>query len=152
MELPTSTWPHNSCLFSRSLVVAKVEQVRRMAQAGNSLPIWTGAADSDTGVGAPSSYGNWEALYLKVGEALVWKEGEAMLEALRSVEAVDADFITRINGPGKNGVRGRGSERAISGHFDVSNWSVAEARLKSDDAEVLIFKAKCTPSMKSEVI
>lgn len=155
----------------RSLVVKKVEQVLKMS---HDLPIrddYTGAGARGSGGGGglgagggsgsgdataviqPHSYDNWEEIYTADGEPMVWLAGDAVLTKLRTgTEVVDAAYFDRVNGLGRNGVRGRGLARAEAGHLDILNWRAATARLKPepDGRRVTLITAKCTPSMKKE--
>jgi len=56
---------------------------------------------------------------------------------------------TQIFGEGHNGVRLRGYLRVTSGHFNISKWRIARAKLKDNGEDVIVIEARCTPSMKS---
>ena len=97
------------------------------------------------------SYISWEK-HVGVSDSKWTYSKTAPLEFLRTkISTVDEEYINRIFGLGKNGVRERSWKRFQSGSLDISTLRMASARMEGEDDPVTIIEIKCTPSMKSEV-
>ena len=93
---------------------------------------------------------SWEQLKSPDSGGLSWSGAKSVLEFYRDGSTVDSTYIDETFGEGRNGVRRRAYLRYLSGHYDVSSWRVAKAKLIDTGENVMVVEMTCTPSMKSE--
>ena len=82
---------------------------------------------------------------------LKWEGIDAVLTFMRSAPRIDSEYINKVFGIGRNGVRRRGCLRVVSGHYNVEKMRLTVATLEASKAKVQVLEVEVTPSMKSPV-
>jgi len=102
-------------------------------------------------------YISWD--YLFTDKSLVWNNminnEITLLGFIRNnLENINDEYINKIFGFKKNGIRLKALNLVKSGHYDISTMQTSSAKLISDNnlgyINVFIIKVQTTPSMKSK--